>query len=155
MAGPYPTGTGSGRSTRARGRPGNSAVATADDDPRRRIPAGHFEGRELDLELRFDSVARELHSAIRDLETTRRAIREGLHDWLVFSRDMTVRGDRVLRLLRQAGGGSTVAALEERRCDALDASELRAALARLVELGHVALEGDTARLLPTGWHVGG
>jgi DNA-binding IclR family transcriptional regulator len=68
---------------------------------------------------------------------------------------MTARGDRVLRLLRQVGGASTIAELAERCREALDAAEVRDTLVRLVELGHVMLEGDAARLLPTGWHVGG
>jgi len=114
-----------------------------------------FEGRELELELRFDDLAQDLDDAIGDLETARRAIREGLHYWVVFNRGMTARGDHVLRLLRQVDGASTIAALAERCRDTLDAGEVRATLVRLVELGHVVAEGDAARLMPTGWYVGG
>ena len=114
-----------------------------------------FEGRQLELELHFDDLAQDLNNAIGDLETARRAISEGLHYWLVFNRGMTARGDHVLRLLRQVDGVSTIAALAERCRDSLDAGEVRAALVRLAELGHVVVEGDAARLMPTGWHVGG
>src|SRR5439155_11587649 len=101
------------------------------------------------------SRAQDLDSAIADLENTRRAICEGLRYWLVFGRGMTARGDRVLRLLRQVGGASTVAELAERCREALDAAEVRDALLQLVELGHVTVEGNAARLLRTGWYVGG
>lgn len=114
-----------------------------------------FEGRELELELQFDDLAQNLDEVISDVEMARRAIRDGLRYWLVFSRDITERGDHVLRLLRQADGTSTIAALSERCRDVLDADEVRAALVRLADLGHVVIEVDSAQLTPTGWHVGG
>lgn len=112
-----------------------------------------FEGRELELELLFDDLAQDLHRTISDLETARRAIREGLRYWLVFRYGMTVRGDRMLRQLRQLEGRSTLAVLAESCRGELDADEVRATLARLAELGHVLVEGDAARLTRTGWHV--
>jgi hypothetical protein len=116
-----------------------------------------FEGRELELELdsTFNDLDRELYIAIEDLETARRAIRDGLRYWLVFGHSMTARGGRVLRLLRQLDGVSTIAALVERCRGDLDTSEVRTVLARLAELGHLVVEGDSARLTPSGWHVGG
>jgi hypothetical protein len=47
-----------------------------------------------------------------------------------------------------------MAALVECCGGELDASEVRTVLARLAELEHLVVEGDAARLTPTGWHVG-
>lgn len=112
-----------------------------------------FEGRELDLEIRFDDDARKLYEAISELETARRAIRDGLRYWLVFRKGMTARTDRVIRLLRQLEGDATIAALVK-HCDGeLDESEMRDAVSRLTELGHVVVERDSVRLTPKGRHV--
>jgi hypothetical protein len=112
-----------------------------------------FEGRELDLDIHFDNDAYELYAAIDALDTARRAVRDGLRFWLVFRHGMTTRTDRVLRVLLQLDGESTVSALAKRCERELRESEVRAAIARLAEMGHVLVDHDIVRLTRRGRHV--
>jgi hypothetical protein len=110
----------------------------------------HFAGRELRLEVRFDSAAAEIYGAIGELVTAEKALAEGLRYWLLFRRDMTTRADRVLRALREADGNATTAELAAACAGDLDPSEVELTLARLVGLGHAINDGERVRLTRLG-----
>lgn len=113
-----------------------------------------FEGRRLELEVRFDSDGRELHSLIEYLDMVRHTIERHATIRLVFRRGMTARGDHLIRRVRGRGPAPTAIALLVGECrGTLDEGEIRAALTGLQEFGYVAVDADEVRLTERGRHV--
>jgi hypothetical protein len=121
--------------------------------PPESVRTATYEGRTLELEIVFDTKAREICLLIASLGNVRRAMKEHLRIWLVFRRGMTSRGAHVLRTLKRHDAMATVEQIVKEFQNVVDEESVRATLQQLEQLGHVRRSGEEVHLTLLGKYV--
>lgn len=108
-----------------------------------------YGGRTLELNL-HDSNAHEISSLLGDLKVVRQALESHFRVWFVFRRGMTKRADHLLRIVARQEAPTSIQQMVDTCQNLLDEREIRAALQKLEELGHVRISADEVRITDTG-----
>jgi len=108
-----------------------------------------YGGRTLELNM-FDSDAEEIISRLDALRIVRDALESRSRVWFVFRHGMTKRADHLLRILARQETPTSIQQMVDRCQDLLDESEIRAAIQKLEELGHVRISADEVTITETG-----
>lgn len=114
----------------------------------------HFEGREYELEIRFNENHRDLSNSLHHYKTFEQAASEGWTYYLHIVKGITNRDDAVLRFINFIGKGSTTTkALNDQYANILTEKEVLDTLKKLERFECLEIENDVIKITTVGQGV--
>lgn len=114
----------------------------------------HFEGKDYELEIRFNENHRDVSILLDRYRSFERAANEGWTYYLHIIKDITYRDDAILRFVNYvAKGATTIKALIEQFASVLTEGEISDVLKKLERLECLEIENDMIKITTIGQGV--